>query len=68
MMCDPENSYSDENGMPSEVCQKALQNSDVKECYLQDCPGTPLSQCLSPVKKGKFFFFFGGGGGGGGGR
>ena len=40
MMCDLENSYSDENGLPSDECLKALQNVDVKDCYLQDCPGT----------------------------
>lgn len=40
MMCDLENSYSDENGLPSDECLRALQNVDVKECYLQDCPGT----------------------------
>ena len=39
MMCDPETSYSDENGMLSEECRKALQKEEVKECYLQDCPG-----------------------------
>lgn len=42
MMCDLENSYSDENGLPSEECLRALQNVDVKECYLQDCPGTKI--------------------------
>ena len=42
MMCDLENSYSDENGLPSEECLKALQNVDVKECYLQDCPGMKM--------------------------
>lgn len=45
MMCDLE-SYSDENGMPSEECLKALQNEDIKECYLQDCPGAD-SQVVS---------------------
>jgi len=42
MMCDVENSYADENGLPSDECLKALQNVDVKECYLQDCPGTNI--------------------------
>lgn len=56
MMCDLENSYSDENGLPSEECLKALQNVDVKECYLQDCPGTEIhalsrttSSCKLPL-------------------
>ena len=39
MMCDLENSYADENGMLIEECQKALQNVDTKECFLQICPG-----------------------------
>ena len=53
MMCDLENSYTDENGQPNEECLKALQNDDVKECYLQDCPGTKihaLSQTISSFK------------------
>lgn len=43
MICDLD-SYSDENGTPREECLKALQNEDVKDCYLQDCPGTKLLQ------------------------
>ncbi|KAJ7384157.1 Spondin-1 [Desmophyllum pertusum] len=50
MMCDPESSYSDENGLPSEECLKALQNVDVKDCYLQDCP----AQCDRPCLNGGF--------------
>ncbi|XP_078378251.1 uncharacterized protein LOC144661381 isoform X3 [Oculina patagonica] len=50
MMCDLENSYSDENGMLNEECQKALQNVDVKECSLQDCP----AQCDRPCLNGGF--------------
>lgn len=46
MMCDLE-SYSDENGMPSEECLKALQNEDIKECYLQDCPAKCDRPCLN---------------------
>lgn len=42
MMCDLESSYTDEDGMPSAECLKALQNEEVKECYLQDCPGMRL--------------------------
>lgn len=45
MICDLD-SYSDENGTPREECLKALQNEDVKDCYLQDCPGTKLLQFL----------------------
>lgn len=50
MMCDLETSYSDENGMPSEECRKALQKEEVKECYLQDCP----AQCDRPCLNGGF--------------
>ncbi len=63
MMCDLENSYSDENGMLNEECQKALQNVDVKECSLQDCPGmeietyTLLLQCLYSQRKGNCLLY-----------
>ena len=29
-----------ENGRPTEECLQALQMFEVKDCYLQDCPGT----------------------------
>lgn len=56
MMCDLENSYSDENGLPSEECLRALQNVDVKECYLQDCPGTKIYTLSHATSSFKLLF------------
>ena len=46
MMCDLESSYTDENGMPTDECLKALQNEEVKECFLTICPGMNMLECL----------------------
>ncbi|CAH3129393.1 unnamed protein product [Porites lobata] len=50
MMCDLESSYTDENGMPTDECLKALQNEEVKECFLTICP----AQCDRPCLNGGF--------------
>ena len=46
MMCDLESSYTDENGMPTDECLKALQNEEVKECFLTICPGMNMIECF----------------------
>ena len=46
MMCDLESSYTDQNGMPTDECLKALQNEEVKECFLTICPGMNMIECF----------------------
>ena len=50
MMCDLESSYTDENGMPTDECLKALQNEEVKECFLTICPGMNMIECFLILK------------------